>query len=97
MKNELNSAAMLRKLTACQTTEEVMALVKEAGQELTEQEAAQLLEELKLQSRDLSDKELELVAGGCTVDDPSGARATYHEKDSKGIKIGGRVLKIKRF
>lgn len=65
-KNKRSSADFLRKLSACKTVEELRSAAAAEGRELTEQEAARLLEQLQMQSKELSAKELEQVAGGLT-------------------------------
>lgn len=54
----------LRKLSACKTAEELCSAAAAEGKKLTQQEAASLLEKLRMQSRELSDTELAAAAGG---------------------------------
>ena len=62
--NELSGVGFLRKLSACKTAEELCSAAAAEGKKLTQQEAASLLEKLRMQSRELSDTELAAVAGG---------------------------------
>ena len=62
--NKQYSADFLNKLSTCKTVEELRSAAAAEGQELTEQEAASLLKKLQLQSKELSDDELDQVAGG---------------------------------
>lgn len=61
---ELSGVGFLRKLSACKTAEELCSAAAAEGKKLTQQEAASLLEKLRMQSRELSDTELAAVAGG---------------------------------
>ena len=63
MKEEL-----LEKLRRAKTAEEVIALGKEYGKELTEEQAKELLEMTGNGTGELSDEELEAVAGGDIID-----------------------------
>ena len=74
-KNEQFSMDFLRKLSACQTVEELRSAAAAEGQELTQQEAASLLEKLQMQSRELSDEEMAAVAGGSCADSEASSRA----------------------
>ncbi len=55
---------LLEKLRSAKTAEEVIALGKEYGKELTEEQAKELLEMTGNGTGELSDEELEAVAGG---------------------------------
>ena len=55
---------LLEKLRRAKTAEEVIALGKEYGKELTEEQAKELLEMTGNATGELSDEELEAVAGG---------------------------------
>ena len=60
---ELNKE-LLTKAKAAKTAEEIMALAKENGMELTEESAKAYLDLLHPQTGELSDDELDNVAGG---------------------------------
>ncbi len=53
------------KAKEAKTPEELMALAKEAGIELTEESAASAFEQLNSKTGKLSDSELDNVSGGC--------------------------------
>ena len=55
---------LLKKAAACETPEELMALAKEQGLEMTEEQAKNKLEELENLEIDLSDEQLKVAAGG---------------------------------
>lgn len=61
---ELNKELVARAKEA-KTSEELMALAKEAGIELTEESAALAFEQLNSKTSELSDSELDNVSGGC--------------------------------
>ena len=61
----------LAKAKAAKSAEELLALAKESGMELTKEEAAKFYAELNKEG-DLADVELDNVSGGCGGDpDPS--------------------------
>ncbi len=60
-KNDLTKE-QVAKAMACKTAEELMALAKSEGMELTKEEAEAYLEELE--NRELDSKALDKVAGG---------------------------------
>lgn len=62
--NKLFGAGFLRRLSACKTAEELCSAAAAEGKNLTQQEATSLLEKLQMQSRGLSDTELDAVVGG---------------------------------
>ena len=59
----------LEKAKAAKSVEELLALAKENGMELTEEEAAKYFAEWHKEG-ELSDDELENVSGGCGNDEP---------------------------
>ncbi len=61
---ELNKE-LVAKAKEAKTPEELMALAKEAGIELTEESAASAFEQLNPKTGELSDSELDNVSGGC--------------------------------
>ena len=61
---ELNKELVARAKEA-KTPEELMALGKEAGIDMTEESAASLFEQLNSKTSELSDSELDNVSGGC--------------------------------
>ena len=63
--------ALIRKAMACNSAEDVLALAKENGIEITREEAEAYLEEIS--GSELSDDLLEMVSGGdCyAADDPT--------------------------
>ena len=61
---ELNKELVARAKEA-KTPEELMALAKEAGIDMTEESAASLFEQLNSKTSELSDSELDNVSGGC--------------------------------
>lgn len=65
---KLSQADFLRKLSKCKTVEEALKVAEEEEVKLTEKEAADLLEKLNMQSKELSDEEMEAVAGGYSND-----------------------------
>ena len=56
---------LVAKAKEAKTSEELMALAKEAGIELTEESAALAFEQLNSKTSELSDSELDNVSGGC--------------------------------
>lgn len=56
---------LVAKAKEAKTPEELMALAKEAGIELTEESAALAFEQLNSKTGELSDSELDNVSGGC--------------------------------
>ena len=63
---------LLKKAAACETPEELMALAKEQGLEMTEEQAKNKLEELENLEIDLSDEQLKAAAGGFSCHKGSG-------------------------
>ena len=61
---ELNKELVARAKEA-KTSEELMALAKEAGIDMTEESAALAFEQLNSKTGELSDSELDNVSGGC--------------------------------
>ena len=56
---------LVAKAKEAKTPEELMALAKEAGIDMTEESAASLFEQLNSKTSELSDSELDNVSGGC--------------------------------
>ena len=56
---------LVAKAKEAKTSEELMALAKEAGIDMTEESAASLFEQLNSKTGELSDSELDNVSGGC--------------------------------
>ena len=65
-KAALITKEQIQKAMACGSAEELMALAKAEGMELTKEEAEAYLAELSV--RDLDDGEMQAVAGGWTTD-----------------------------
>ena len=59
---------LLAKAKEMKTPEELMALAKENGVELTEESAAAYFDRLNPKTGELSDSELDNVSGGCGGD-----------------------------
>ncbi len=55
---------MIEKMKAAKSVEEIIAVAKEFGEELTKEKAAELLNSLGNVERELSDDDLDAVAGG---------------------------------
>lgn len=67
---------MLNKLRGGKSPEEVIAIAKEYGKELTMEQAQELFDKLKARATgELSDEELDAVAGGYTFEDFFGVDA----------------------
>ena len=62
--SKLMTKEMLTKAMACETPEALMALAKENGTELTEEQAEAFLTELENCDMDLSDEKMQNAAGG---------------------------------
>ncbi len=60
---------MMKKVMECKSAEEILALAKENGVEMTAEDAALLLESKKEALNELSDDELDTVSGGLTKED----------------------------
>mgnify|MGYP001061350631 FL=1 len=56
---------LVAKAKEAKTSEELMALAKEAGIDMTEESAALAFEQLNSKTGELSDSELDNVSGGC--------------------------------
>ena len=56
---------LVAKAKEAKTSEELMALAKENGIDMTEESAASLFEQLNSKTSELSDSELDNVSGGC--------------------------------
>ena len=56
---------LVAKAKEAKTPEELMALAKEAGIDMTEESAASFFEQLNSKTGELSDSELDNVSGGC--------------------------------
>ena len=56
---------LVAKAKEAKTPEELMALAKEAGVDMTEESAASFFEQLNSKTGELSDSELDNVSGGC--------------------------------
>ena len=63
------SKELLKKAKTAKTAEELLAMAKAEHIELTEEQAAKAFEELN-KTGELSDEELDNVAGGCSPSDP---------------------------
>ena len=61
---KLMTKEMLAKAKACETPEDLMALARENGAELSMEQAKKFLAELENHDMDLSDVDMEKVAGG---------------------------------
>ena len=72
----------LTKAKQTKSVEELIALAKENGMELTEEEAAKYFAELYKEG-ELADEELDNVAGGCGGDDDG--------KPKQKFKVGDRI------
>ena len=60
---------MMAKLKEAKSVEDVIAIAKEYGQELTQEQAQEIYDQLKAYaSGELSDDDLEAVAGGDLID-----------------------------
>lgn len=60
---------LMKKAKACQSSQEIQALAKEMGYELTEEQARDYLAKLNPGNGEIADEELENVSGGgCGVD-----------------------------
>ena len=59
---------MIVKLRDAKSVEEILAVGKEYGKEFTEEQAKELLEMTSNATGELSDEELEAVAGGGIID-----------------------------
>ena len=60
---------MLKKLQAAKSAEDVVAIAKEHGKELTDEQAQEIYDKLQAAaSGELSDDDLEAVAGGDLID-----------------------------
>ena len=87
MNNEL-----IAKAKEAKTAEELMALAKESGEEITEESAKAYFDLLNPKTGELSDEELDNVSGGaCYASDgylmtTIGHRCKYFEKGAAGIK-----------
>ena len=68
---------LIAKAKAAKTVGELMALAKENGTELTEESAKAYFEQLHPKTGELSDEELDNVAGGCSPSAPP----KYHVGD----------------
>ena len=66
------SKELLEKARTAKSAEELLAMVKAENVELTAEQAAKAFEELN-KNGELSDEELDNVAGGCSKYSPSGA------------------------
>ena len=62
--SEEMQAELLEKLQNAGTAEEIIAIAKEYGREVTAEQAQELLDRLKTSDGELSDDLLEAVAGG---------------------------------
>lgn len=54
----------IKKLREAKTKEDILAIAKECGKELTAKQAEELLERLNSEENGISDDDLEAVAGG---------------------------------
>ena len=60
---------MLKKLTGVKSPEEVLAIAKEYGTELTQEQAQELFDRIKAaKNGELTDEDLDAVVGGGIVD-----------------------------
>ena len=55
---------MLKKLRGAKSVEDIIAIGKECGKELTDEQAQEIYDKLKAANGELSDDDLEGVAGG---------------------------------
>ncbi|MDD6488270.1 MAG: Nif11-like leader peptide family RiPP precursor [Clostridia bacterium] len=64
MTNEKLTQEFIKKVSMAKSPEEIVALAKENGMEIPQDEAEMLYTQLQSQSGELSDEELDNVAGG---------------------------------
>ena len=93
---------LIEKARAAKTPEELMTLAKENGTELTEAEAASYFAQLHPKTGELSDEELDNVAGGgCYAKDgylktTLGYKCRYYEENSvKPFGVKGTCCRCK--
>lgn len=87
---KLSQADFLRKLSKCKTVEEALKVAEAEEVKLTEKEAADLLEKLNMQSKELSDEEMEAVAGGISQGDEDPEYIPW------GYDSKGRITRFKQ-
>ena len=73
---------MIEKMKAAKSVEEIIAVAKEFGEELTKEKAAELLNSLGNVEGELSDDDLDAVAGGGLTGTlmPRNSRAFLNQK-----------------
>ena len=88
---------MLEKAKTAKSAEELLAMAKAEKVELTEEEAAKAFAELN-KTGELSDEELDNVAGGCGRDyEPSGETPKFHVGDRLAMvhPVIGRSIAVR--
>ncbi|MGN0349992.1 MAG: Nif11-like leader peptide family RiPP precursor [Roseburia sp.] len=65
---------LMKKAKAAKSAEELLALAKESGMELTKEDAAAYFTRLHEKKKELSEEELDNVSGGCGSDDSNPAK-----------------------
>lgn len=96
MNNEL-----IAKAKEAKTAEELMALAKESGEEITEESAKAYFDLLNPKTGELSDEELDNVAGGGCYSDggrlktPSGYRCKHYADGQSTYGIKGTCCRCK--
>ena len=83
---------MLEKAKTAKNVEELLALAKENGVEITEEQAKEYFEKFNTKFGELADEELDNVAGGgCTVGQDSRTKPSESEHYKKENKPTGSV------
>ena len=91
------SKELLEKAKAAKSAEELLALAKNEGIELTAEQAAKAFAELN-KTGELSDEELDNVSGGCGRDyEPSGETPKFHVGDRLAMvhPVIGRSIAVR--
>ena len=91
------SKELLEKAKTAKSAEELLEMAKAEKVELTEEEAAKAFEELN-KTGELSDEELDNVAGGCGRDyEPSGETPKFHVGDRLAMvhPVIGRSIAVR--
>ena len=88
------SKELLEKAKAAKSAEELLALAKNEGIELTAEQAAKAFAELN-KTGELSDEELDNVSGGCKGRTPKfSVNDRVSHKGSDGTEVYGTVVRI---
>jgi hypothetical protein len=90
----MDRSEIIKKASACSTAEELQALAREYGMDIDLNSAEQFLKDLKRTNTEISDDELDMVAGGGCGGGGGGGSSSLRECPNCGKRKGEKWMKI---